>query len=66
MLLYDVACECVSLLKLDLYYANFSNLIKDVFLHYSEINQTITKYYFNLLLQDIICVLHIILLFVTV
>ena len=40
--------------------------MKDVFLHYSEINQTITKYYYNLLLQDIIMLLHINLLFVTV
>ena len=57
---------CVYLSKLDLHYANFNKLMKDVFLHYSEINQTITKYYYNLLLQDIIMLLHINLLFVTV
>ena len=33
---------------------------------YSEIDQTITKYYFNLKLQNIILLLHIILLFVSI
>ena len=33
------------LLKLDVYY---TNLLKYVFLHYSEIYQTITNYYYDL------------------
>ena len=49
---------CVYLLKLNLYYAIFRNLVNDVLLHDSELNQTIRKYYYKLLL-------HIILLFVT-
>ena len=57
---------CVYSSKLDLHNANFNKLIKDVLLHYSEINQTITKFYYNLLLQDIIMLLHINLLFVTI
>ena len=54
---------CVYLLKLELYYIN---LIKYAFLHYIEIYQTITKYYYNLKLLDIILLLHTVLLFVTV
>ena len=57
---------CVYLSKLDLHYANFNKLIKDEFLHYAEIIQTITKYYYILLLHDIIMLLHINLPFVTV
>ena len=54
---------CVQLLKLDLYY---TNLMKYLLLHYSEIYQTITKYCFNLKLEDIILLLHTILLCGTV
>ena len=44
---------CVYLSKLNLYYSNFNKIMKDVFLHYGEINQTVTKYYDNLSIRDI-------------
>ena len=54
---------CVYLLKLNLYY---TNLMKYVFLQYSEIYQTVTKHYYCLQLQDSILLVHTILLFVSV
>ena len=54
---------CVHLSKLGLYY---TKLMKYVFFNYSETYQTITKYYYNSQLQDVILLLQTILLIVSV
>ena len=54
---------CVYFLNLDLYYT----CLMIFFLHYSDIYQTNTKYYYNYsYLQDIILLIKVILLFVTI
>ena len=54
---------CVSLLKLDLYY---TALKKYVFFYHIEIYQTVTTYYYSFYMQEIVFLLHTILLLVTV